>query len=104
LNEGTITVTREHYERLKNERVALFGANNGVWTDVELEDHCINSSKKIVTSSHIWRILRRCKEIRCDRSVMEGEGIVKVSETMLHRKMPELGCVDRIDKVWEAQR
>jgi len=44
LNEETITVTREHYERLKNERVALFGANNGVWTDVELEDHAVDAA------------------------------------------------------------
>jgi len=41
LSEETITVTREHYERLKNERVVLFGANNGVWTDEELEANAV---------------------------------------------------------------
>jgi len=44
LNEETITVTREHYERLKNERVVLFGANNGVWTDEELEKNAIDAA------------------------------------------------------------
>jgi len=44
LNEETITITREHYERLKNERVALFGANNGVWTDEELEYHAVDAA------------------------------------------------------------
>ena len=41
MSEETITVTREHYERLKNERVVLFGANNGVWTDEELEANAV---------------------------------------------------------------
>jgi len=44
LSEETITVTREHYERLKNERVVLFGANNGVWTDEELEGHAVDAA------------------------------------------------------------
>ena len=38
MTEETITVTREHYERLKNERVVLFGENSGKWSDEELED------------------------------------------------------------------
>jgi len=41
LTEETITITREHYERLKNERVVLFGANNGKWTDEELENNAV---------------------------------------------------------------
>jgi len=41
LNEETITVTREHYERLKKDRVVLFGANNGEWTDEELEANAV---------------------------------------------------------------
>lgn len=41
MSEETITITREHYERLKNERVVLFGANNGVWTDEELEMNAV---------------------------------------------------------------
>ena len=41
MKEETITVTREHYERLKNDRVVLFGANNGVWMDEELEINAV---------------------------------------------------------------
>ena len=41
MSEETITVTREHYERLKNQRVVLFGANNGAWTDEELEANAV---------------------------------------------------------------
>jgi hypothetical protein len=37
----TITITREHYERLKNDRVVLFGENNGEWTDEELENNAV---------------------------------------------------------------
>jgi len=44
LSEETITVTRKHYERLKNERVVLFGANNGVWTDEELEANAVDAA------------------------------------------------------------
>ena len=44
MTEETITVTREHYERLKNERVVLFGENNGKWSDEELEDNAIQAS------------------------------------------------------------
>ena len=43
-SEDTITVPREHYERLKNERVVLFGANNGKWTDEELEENAIDAA------------------------------------------------------------
>ena len=41
MSEETITVTHEHYERLKNERVVLFGANHGEWTDEELEANAV---------------------------------------------------------------
>jgi len=41
LSEETITVTREHYEHLKNQQVVLFGANNGEWTDEELEMNAV---------------------------------------------------------------
>ena len=44
MSEENITVTRKHYERLKNERVVLFGANNGVWTDEELEANAVNAA------------------------------------------------------------
>ena len=44
MSEETITVTRKHYERLKNERVVLFGANNGVWTDEELEANAVDAA------------------------------------------------------------
>ncbi|MBT3231499.1 MAG: hypothetical protein HN356_01655 [Calditrichaeota bacterium] len=40
----TITITREHYERLKNDRVVLFGENNGEWTDEELEGNAISAA------------------------------------------------------------
>jgi hypothetical protein len=40
----TITITREHYERLKNDRVVLFGENNGEWTDEELENNAITAA------------------------------------------------------------
>ena len=40
----TITVTLEHYERLKNERVVLFGENNGKWSDEELEGNAIQAA------------------------------------------------------------
>ncbi len=43
-SEDTITVPREHYERLKNERVVLFGANNGKWTDEELESNAVQAA------------------------------------------------------------
>ena len=43
-SEDTITVPREHYERLKNERVVLFGANNGKWTDEELEGNAVDAA------------------------------------------------------------
>ena len=43
-SEDTITVPREHYERLKNERVVLFGTNNGKWTDGELEGNAVNAA------------------------------------------------------------
>ncbi|NQT35243.1 hypothetical protein HQ587_08640 [bacterium] len=41
MTEKTITVTREHYERLKNERVVLFGENSGEWSDEELEGNAV---------------------------------------------------------------
>ena len=44
MTEETITVTREHYERLKNERVVLFGENSGEWSDEELEDNAIQAA------------------------------------------------------------
>ena len=44
MTEETITVTREHYERLKKERVVLFGANNGKWSDEELESNAVNAA------------------------------------------------------------
>jgi len=40
----TITITREHYERLKNDRVVLFGENNGEWTDEELENNAVSAA------------------------------------------------------------
>ena len=40
----TITITREHYERLKNDRVVLFGENNGEWTDEELEANALSAA------------------------------------------------------------
>ena len=43
-SEDTITVSREHYERLKNERVVLFGANSGKWTDEELERNAVDTA------------------------------------------------------------
>ena len=36
-----ITVPREQYERLKRERLVLFGANNGEWSDEELENNAV---------------------------------------------------------------
>jgi len=44
LTVETITVTREHYERLKNERVVLFGENSGEWSDEELEDNAVQAA------------------------------------------------------------
>ena len=44
MTEETITVTREHYERLKNERVVLFGENNGEWSDEELERQAVDAA------------------------------------------------------------
>ena len=44
MTEETITITREHYERLKNQRVVLFGANNGEWTDEELENNAVQTA------------------------------------------------------------
>jgi hypothetical protein len=43
LKKLTITITREHYEQLKNSRVVLFGENNGEWTDEELENNAVLS-------------------------------------------------------------
>ena len=40
----TITVTREHYEQLKNSRVVLFGENNGEWTNEELENNAVSAA------------------------------------------------------------
>jgi hypothetical protein len=40
----TITVTREHYEQLKNQRLVLFAANNGEWSDEELEEHAVEAA------------------------------------------------------------
>ena len=48
MKEETIIVTREHYERLKNERVVLFGANNGEWTDEELEANAVDAAVEAV--------------------------------------------------------
>lgn len=39
-----ITVSREHYERLKKERVVFFGANNGIWSDEELEQNAVDAA------------------------------------------------------------
>ena len=39
-----ITVTREHYERLKNQRVVFFGSNGGEWSDEELESHAVEAA------------------------------------------------------------
>jgi len=44
LTEATITISREHYERLKKERVVLFGANNGEWSDEELEGNAVSAA------------------------------------------------------------
>ena len=44
MSEETITVTREHYERLKSERLVLFGANHGIWTDEELERQAVEAA------------------------------------------------------------
>ncbi len=41
MSEETITITRAQFERLKNERVVLFGANNGEWSDEELEANAV---------------------------------------------------------------
>jgi len=43
-SEDTVTVPRQHYERLKNERVVLFGANSGKWTDEELERNAVDAA------------------------------------------------------------
>ena len=40
----TITITREHYEQLKNSRVVLFGENNGEWTNEELENNAVSAA------------------------------------------------------------
>jgi len=42
--EEMVTVTREHYEKLKSQRLVLFAANNGKWTDAELEDHALDAA------------------------------------------------------------
>jgi len=44
LTDLTITITREHYEQLKNSRVVLFGENNGKWTDEELESNAVSAA------------------------------------------------------------
>ena len=44
MTEETITITREHYERLKENRVVLFGENNGEWTDEELEGNAVQAA------------------------------------------------------------
>ena len=44
MTEPTITVTREHYEQLKNSRVVLFGENNGEWTNEELENNAVSAA------------------------------------------------------------
>ncbi len=44
MSKDNITITREHYERLKNERVVLFGENNGKWSDEELENNAIDAA------------------------------------------------------------
>jgi len=44
LKDLTITITREHYEQLKNSRVVLFGENNGEWTDEELESKAVSAA------------------------------------------------------------
>ena len=47
MTEETITVTRQHYERLKNERVILFGENNGKWSDEELEENAVDAAIEV---------------------------------------------------------
>ena len=47
MTEETITVTREHYERLKKNRVVLFGENNGEWSDEELEDNAVQAAIQV---------------------------------------------------------
>ena len=42
----TITITREHYEQLKNSRVILFGENNGKWSDEELENNAVAAANE----------------------------------------------------------
>ena len=44
MKDLTITITREHYEQLKNSRVVLFGENNGEWTDEELENNAVSAA------------------------------------------------------------
>ena len=48
MTEETVTVTREHSERLKNERLVLFGENSGKWSDEELESNAIQAAEEAV--------------------------------------------------------
>ena len=41
MTQEMISVPREQYERLKKERLVLFGANNGQWSDEELENNAV---------------------------------------------------------------
>ena len=63
MKEETITITRKHYERLKNERVALFGENNGEWSDEELEGNAVNAA------------------IQAAGEIIEGENLSDISVT-----------------------
>ena len=42
--EEMVTVTREHYEKLKSQRLVLFAVNNGKWTDAELENNALEAA------------------------------------------------------------
>lgn len=44
MSKDNITITREHYERMKSERVVLFGENSGEWSDEELENNAIDAA------------------------------------------------------------
>ena len=69
MTEEMITVTREHYERLKKNRLVLFAANNGEWTDEELEsnavDAAVEAAGKIIESGGL--IDRPLSALTCEQ-------------------------------------
>lgn len=46
--DETITISREHYEKLKKPRFVLFAANNGEWNDEELEQYAVDAAVEAV--------------------------------------------------------